>query len=126
MKPAWYFVDNLLMSTDGWIYIISPADLESQRSPKYQFLLTGLTVGDRNHIRKTAQDLGGVILEDISEDHDEWNKCTHLITNGSNPPRTAKLVIAKASKAIIVTKGFMFASADKGAFVDETPFRVHV
>ncbi|KAK3807596.1 MAG: hypothetical protein J3Q66DRAFT_355815 [Benniella sp.] len=101
-------------------------DLESQRSPKYRFLLTGLTVGDRNHIRKTVQDLGGVILEDITEDQEEWGKCTHLITNGSNPPRTAKLVIAKVSKAIIVTKGFMFASAEKGAFVDETPYRVHM
>lgn len=115
------------MVTDGRIYFIPQADLESQRSSKYQFLLTGLNIAERNAIKKTIQELGGVILEDINGDHDDWQKkCTHLITNGSNPPRTAKLVIAKACKAIIVTKGFMFASAEKGAFVDETPYRVHV
>ncbi|KAI8355286.1 hypothetical protein B0O80DRAFT_40320 [Mortierella sp. GBAus27b] len=97
---------------------------ELQRPCKY-FLLSGLTLLDRKSIKKTVRDLGGVVLEDISEDHDDWKKkCTHLITNGNNPPRTAKFVIAKSCKAFIVSKAFMFASAAEGAYVDETPYRV--
>ncbi|KAG0001863.1 DNA topoisomerase 2-binding protein 1 [Modicella reniformis] len=102
-------------------------DMESQRANKFQFLLTGLTVPERKTIKKAIIDLGGVVLEDINDDHDDWQKkCTHLITSGNNPPRTAKLVIAKSCKAIVVNKHFMLASAAKGVFVDETPFRVNM
>ncbi|KAF9349150.1 hypothetical protein BGX26_012521 [Mortierella sp. AD094] len=102
-------------------------DLESQRCPRYYFLLTGITNVDRGLFKKTIQQLGGVVLEDVNDNQDEWKeKCTHLITNGNNPPRTAKLVIAKACKAIVVNKGFIIASGEEGYFVDETPFRVNV
>ncbi|KAI1320973.1 DNA topoisomerase 2-binding protein 1 [Mortierella claussenii] len=104
-------------------------DLDSQRYPltRYYFMLTGISLVDRGQYKKTIQELGGVVLEDVNEDHAEWkDKCTHLVTNGNNPPRTAKLVIAKACNAIIVNKGFLVASREHGAFVDETPFRVNV
>ncbi|KAI7819092.1 hypothetical protein BC939DRAFT_506054 [Gamsiella multidivaricata] len=102
-------------------------DMDSQRCPRYYFLLTGISVADRTQFKKSIQNLGGVVLEDINDDHDDWQqKCTHLITNGNNPPRTAKLVIARACKAIIVNKGFILASSEKGTFVDETPFRVNI
>ncbi|KAF9994726.1 DNA topoisomerase 2-binding protein 1 [Entomortierella chlamydospora] len=102
-------------------------DLESQRCPRYYFLLTGITLIDRGLFKKTIQQLGGIVLEDVNDNQDEWKeKCTHLITNGNNPPRTAKLVIAKACQAMIVNKGFIIASGEKGCFVDETPFRVNV
>ncbi|KAF9386129.1 DNA topoisomerase 2-binding protein 1 [Mortierella sp. AD011] len=102
-------------------------DLESQRCPRYYFLLTGITLIDRGSFKKTIQQLGGIVLEDVNDNQDEWKeKCTHLITNGNNPPRTAKLVIAKACQAMIVNKGFIIASGEKGCFVDETPFRVNV
>ncbi|KAF9089646.1 DNA topoisomerase 2-binding protein 1, partial [Mortierella sp. AM989] len=99
-------------------------DLESQRCPRFYFLLTGITVVDRRSFQKTIQQLGGVVLEEKNDDHDEWKeKCTHLVTNGNNPPRTAKLVIAKACQAMIVNKGFIIASGENGSFVDETPYR---
>ncbi|KAF9913208.1 DNA topoisomerase 2-binding protein 1 [Lobosporangium transversale] len=102
-------------------------DMEVQRLPvpRFYFMLTGISLVDRGQFKKTIQELGGVVLEDISQDHDEWKrKCTHLVTNGNNPPRTAKLVMAKVCGAIIVNKGFLVASREHGAFVDDTPFRV--
>ncbi|KAF8927114.1 DNA topoisomerase 2-binding protein 1 [Dissophora ornata] len=102
-------------------------DMESQRGQSYNFLLTGISIADRALFKKTIAQLGGTVLEDKSDDQEEWQqRCTHLITNGNNPPRTAKLVVAKACKAVIVNKGFMFASAEQGAFVDDGPYRVHV
>ncbi|KAI8600792.1 hypothetical protein EDD21DRAFT_404958 [Dissophora ornata] len=95
-------------------------DMESQRGQSYNFLLTGISIADRALFKKTIAQLGGTVLEDKSDDQEEWQqRCTHLITNGNNPPRTAKLVVAKACKAVIVNKGFMFASAEQGAFVDD-------
>ncbi|KAF8966200.1 DNA topoisomerase 2-binding protein 1 [Entomortierella lignicola] len=113
-------------TSDGRLEALA-RELESQRNPRYFFLLTGITLVDRGSFKKTIQQLGGVVLEDINDDHDEWKeKCTHLITNGNNPPRTAKLVIARACQAMIVNKGFIIESAEKGEFVDETPYRVNV
>ncbi|KAG0306303.1 hypothetical protein BGZ99_001801, partial [Dissophora globulifera] len=101
--------------------------MDSQRGGRLCFLMTGISIADRTLFRKTIMELGGEVLEDVNDDHDQWQqRCTHLITNGNNPPRTAKLVIAKACKAIIVNKGFMIASAEQRAFVDEGPYRVNV
>jgi hypothetical protein len=62
------------------------------------------------------------VLEDVNENHDEWRaKCTHLITNGKNPPRTAKLLIAKEVTAWIVNKSFLIESGEQGHFVEEGP-----
>ncbi|KAF9431650.1 DNA topoisomerase 2-binding protein 1 [Entomortierella beljakovae] len=102
-------------------------DLESQRCPRYYFLLTGISLADRGLFKKTIQELGGVVLEDVTENPQEWREmCTHLVTNGNNPPKTAKLVIARACRATVVNKSFITASGEKGAFVDETPFRVNI
>jgi len=96
--------------------------MASQAPRQYNFLLTGILQADRPRFKRTIQDLGGVVLEDVNEDHEEWKaKVTHLVANGKNPPRTAKLVAAKDVGAMIVHKSFLIESAEQGHFVDETP-----
>ncbi|GJJ68352.1 topoisomerase (DNA) II binding protein 1 [Entomortierella parvispora] len=99
-----------------------PRDVASQVPRQYFFLLTGILQADRPRFKRTINDLGGVVLEDVNEDHEEWKaKVTHLVANGKNPPRTAKLVAAKEVGAMIVHKSFLIESAEQGQFVDETP-----
>ncbi|KAG0203233.1 DNA topoisomerase 2-binding protein 1 [Mortierella sp. GBA30] len=96
---------------------------EHRVQPK--FLLTGINAMDRARFKRSIQELGGVVLEEVSDDHDYWKQnCTHLITNGNKPPRTAKLVLAMGIHAKIVHKAFIAASVEKGEWVDEAQFLV--
>ncbi|KAF9188123.1 DNA topoisomerase 2-binding protein 1 [Haplosporangium sp. Z 767] len=89
------------------------------------FLLTGIMAQDRSRFRKAILSLGGVILEDVTQDQKEWSiKCTHLVTNGNNPPRTAKIVAARSGSAFIVNKSYMYATIEAGHFVDEEQYLV--
>ena len=100
--------------------------LLAEQRPLPHFLLTGINATDRTRFKKAITELGGVVLEDISQDQDVWKtKCTHLITNGNKPPRTAKLVLAMGNGSMIVNKGFIAASIEQGVWVDEGPFLVN-
>ncbi|KAF9575401.1 DNA topoisomerase 2-binding protein 1 [Mortierella alpina] len=101
-------------------------DVSPEQRPQPHFLLTGINATDRARFKKAITELGGVVLEDISQDQDVWKtKCTHLITNGNKPPRTAKLVLAMGNGSMIVNKGFIAASIEQGVWVDEGPFLVN-
>ncbi|KAG0334942.1 DNA topoisomerase 2-binding protein 1 [Podila horticola] len=96
----------------------------TEEPPQLYFLITG--VQERQRYYDMIKDLGGICLELETMDDEVWKqKCTHLITNGKNPPRTAKLVAAQHGGAYIVTKTFVTDSAAKGAFVDEGPYHVN-
>ncbi|KAG0339079.1 DNA topoisomerase 2-binding protein 1 [Podila humilis] len=98
--------------------------IPEQSAPKLYFLLTGLQAQERHRMYETIRNLGGIILELETQDHNEWReKCTHLITNARKPPRTAKLILAQECQAHIVHKGFLIECGDKGRFVDEEPFQ---
>ncbi|KAF9581701.1 DNA topoisomerase 2-binding protein 1 [Lunasporangiospora selenospora] len=91
------------------------------------FLLSGISLGDRSRFGTIIRKLGGVVLEEETHDQDVWKeKVTHLVTAGNNPPKTIKLVIAKATRAHIVNKGFVTACEEQSEFVDEEPFRVNL
>ncbi|KAF9307456.1 DNA topoisomerase 2-binding protein 1 [Mortierella antarctica] len=95
-----------------------------KETPQLYFLVTG--VQERQRYYDMIKDLGGICLELETMDEEVWRqKCTHLVTNGKNPPRTAKLVAAQNCGAYIVTKTFVTDSAARGAFVDEGPYHVN-
>ncbi|KAG0026458.1 DNA topoisomerase 2-binding protein 1 [Podila clonocystis] len=97
---------------------------DTKEPPQLCFLITG--VQERLRYYEMIKDLGGICLELETMDEEVWRqKCTHLITNGKNPPRTAKLVAAQTCGAYIVTKTFVTDSAARGAFVDEGPYHVN-
>ncbi|KAG0015221.1 DNA topoisomerase 2-binding protein 1 [Podila clonocystis] len=97
---------------------------DTKEPPQLYFLITG--VQERLRYYEMIKDLGGICLELETMDEEVWRqKCTHLITNGKNPPRTAKLVAAQTCGAYIVTKTFVTDSAARGAFVDEGPYHVN-
>ncbi|KAF9125545.1 DNA topoisomerase 2-binding protein 1 [Mortierella sp. 14UC] len=101
-------------------------DPGTQMRPTKYFLLSGISAEQRERCKKTIRLLGGVVLEEVTAKSEEWGrKCTHLLTNGDNPPKTAKMVIARARRASILTKSYMFACEEAGAYVDEEPYRVH-
>ncbi|KAF9924996.1 DNA topoisomerase 2-binding protein 1 [Linnemannia zychae] len=90
------------------------------------FLLSGISADLRERCKATIRALGGVVLEDMTSKSEEWGKkCTHLLTNGDNPPKTAKMVIARARRATILTKSYMLACENAGEYVDEEPYLVH-
>ncbi|KAF9910736.1 DNA topoisomerase 2-binding protein 1 [Linnemannia zychae] len=101
-------------------------DPGTQMRPTKYFLLSGISAEQRERCKKTIRLLGGVVLEEVSAKSEDWGrKCTHLLTNGDNPPKTAKMVIARARRASILTKSYMFACEEAGEYVDEEPYRVH-
>ncbi|KAG0282165.1 hypothetical protein BGZ96_000776, partial [Linnemannia gamsii] len=101
-------------------------DPGTQLRPVKYFLLSGIGADHREKCKKTIRALGGIVLEDVTSKSEEWGKkCTHLLTNGDNPPKTAKMVIARARRASILTKSYMFACEEAGEYVSEDPFRVH-
>ncbi|KAF9381006.1 DNA topoisomerase 2-binding protein 1 [Podila verticillata] len=100
----------------------SKSDTKEEPIPFY-FLITG--VHDRQRYYEWIKELGGVCLDMETQDEEVWRqKCTHLITNGRNPPRTQKLVAAQKCGAHIVIKTFVTDSIAKGGFVDEDPYLV--
>ncbi|KAF9329580.1 hypothetical protein BG006_007359 [Podila minutissima] len=95
-----------------------------KETPQLYFLVTG--VQERQRYYDMIKELGGICLELETMDEEVWRqKCTHLVTNGKNPPRTAKLVAAQNCGAYIVTKTFVTDSAARGAFVNEGPYHVN-
>jgi hypothetical protein len=106
-------------------YCLDP-DPGTQLRPVKYFLLSGIGAEHREKCKKTIRALGGIVLEDVTSKSEEWGKkCTHLLTNGDNPPKTAKMVIARARRASILTKSYMFACEEAGEYVGEDPYRVH-
>ncbi|KAF9081342.1 hypothetical protein BGX23_000977, partial [Mortierella sp. AD031] len=91
-----------------------------------QFLLSGINGEQRERCKRIIKALGGVVLEDVVPKSEDWGKkITHLLVSKNNPPKTAKLVVARANRATIVTKEYVFASEQYGAFVEEDPYRVN-
>ncbi|KAK3829694.1 MAG: hypothetical protein J3R72DRAFT_456699 [Linnemannia gamsii] len=106
----------------------SDADTDpgTQLRPTKYFLLSGISAEQRERCKRTIRQLGGVVLEEMTSKSEEWGKkCTHLLTNGDNPPKTAKMVIARSRRASILTKAYMFACEEAGEYVDEELYRVH-
>ncbi|OAQ33228.1 hypothetical protein K457DRAFT_15792 [Linnemannia elongata AG-77] len=112
--------------TDQPISERNDPDPGTQLRPVKYFLLSGIGAEHRDACKKTIRALGGIVLEDVTAKSEEWRKkCTHLLTNGDNPPKTAKMVIARSRRASILTKSYMLACEQAGAYVDEEPYRVH-
>ncbi|KAG0251174.1 hypothetical protein DFQ27_008957, partial [Actinomortierella ambigua] len=89
------------------------------------FLLTGIRYDERDQYKRSIRELGGIVLEDETENEDDWKqRCTHLLTNARNPPRTAKLVMARALNIPVVFRNYVVDSKRAGKFLDEEDYLV--
>ncbi|KAF9978268.1 DNA topoisomerase 2-binding protein 1 [Actinomortierella ambigua] len=116
---------DVSMQEDGDMSATTTMPLRGGGGNPYQFLLTGIRFDERDQYKKSIKELGGIILEDETDQEEVWRqRCTHLLTNARNPPRTAKLLMARELNIPVVFREYVVDSKRAGKFLPEANYLV--